>query len=57
MTASTQIRKDLRALGPLGRRGQGHAIDPLVEQLAWVLGLEHDVDGEMAILTHRLSSE
>jgi redox-sensing transcriptional repressor len=40
--ASTQIRKDLSALGPLGRRGQGYAIDPLVEQLAWVLGLEHD---------------
>lgn len=40
--ASTQIRKDLSALGPLGRRGQGYAIDPLVEQLACVLGLEHD---------------
>jgi redox-sensing transcriptional repressor len=40
--ASTQIRKDLSALGPLGRRGQGYAIDPLVAQLAWVLGLEHD---------------
>jgi redox-sensing transcriptional repressor len=40
--ASTQIRKDLSALGPLGRRGQGYAIDPLAEQLAWVLGLEHD---------------
>jgi redox-sensing transcriptional repressor len=40
--ASTQIRKDLCALGPLGRRGLGYAIDPLVEQLAWVLGLEHD---------------
>jgi redox-sensing transcriptional repressor len=40
--ASTQIRKDLSALGPLGRRGQGYAIKPLVEQLAWVLGLEHD---------------
>ncbi|MBV8373250.1 MAG: redox-sensing transcriptional repressor Rex [Candidatus Eremiobacteraeota bacterium] len=40
--ASTQIRKDLCALGPLGRRGQGYAIDPLAEQLAWVLGLEHD---------------
>lgn len=40
--ASTQIRKDLCSLGPLGRRGQGYAIDPLVEQLAWVLGLEHD---------------
>lgn len=40
--SSTQIRKDLSALGPLGRRGQGYAIDPLVEQLAWVLGLEHD---------------
>jgi redox-sensing transcriptional repressor len=40
--ASTQIRKDLSALGPLGRRGQGYAIEPLVEQLAWVLGLEHD---------------
>jgi redox-sensing transcriptional repressor len=39
---STQIRKDLSALRPLGRRGQGYAIDPLVEQLAWVLGLEHD---------------
>ncbi len=40
--ASTQIRKDLSALGPLGRRGQGYAIDPLVGQLAWVLGLDHD---------------
>lgn len=40
--ASTQIRKDLSALGPLGRRGQGYAIDPLAEQLSWVLGLEHD---------------
>jgi redox-sensing transcriptional repressor len=40
--ASTQIRKDLSALGPLGRRGQGYAIHPLAEQLAWVLGLEHD---------------
>ena len=40
--SSTQIRKDLCALGPLGRRGQGYAINPLVEQLAWVLGLEHD---------------
>jgi redox-sensing transcriptional repressor len=40
--ASTQIRKDLSALGPLGRRGQGYAINPLVEQLARVLGLEHD---------------
>lgn len=40
--ASTQIRKDLCALGPLGRRGHGYAIEPLAEQLAWVLGLEHD---------------
>jgi len=40
--SSTQIRKDLSSLGPLGRRGQGYAIIPLVEQLAWVLGLEHD---------------
>ncbi|MGC1379685.1 MAG: redox-sensing transcriptional repressor Rex [Candidatus Baltobacteraceae bacterium] len=40
--ASTQIRKDLSALGPLGRRGQGYAIEPLVEELAWVLGLQHD---------------
>lgn len=40
--ASTQIRKDLSALGPFGRRGHGYAIDPLVAQLAWVLGLEHD---------------
>lgn len=40
--SSTQIRKDLSALGPLGRRGHGYAIDPLAEQLAWVLGLEHD---------------
>jgi len=39
---STQIRKDLSALGPLGRRGQGYAIKPLVEQLALVLGLERD---------------
>ncbi|HEY5425104.1 MAG TPA: redox-sensing transcriptional repressor Rex [Candidatus Tumulicola sp.] len=40
--ASTQIRKDLSALGPFGRRGQGYAINPLVEQLASVLGLDHD---------------
>ena len=40
--ASHQIRKDLSALGPLGRRGQGYAINPLVRQLALVLGLEHD---------------
>ena len=40
--SATQIRKDLSALGPLGRRGRGYAINPLVEQLAWVLGLEHD---------------
>jgi redox-sensing transcriptional repressor len=40
--SSTQIRKDLSALGPLGRRGQGYAIKPLVEQLALVLGLERD---------------
>jgi redox-sensing transcriptional repressor len=39
---STQIRKDLSSLGPLGRRGQGYAIKPLVEQLALVLGLERD---------------
>ena len=38
----TQIRKDLSALGPLGRRGQGYAIKPLVEQLSLVLGLERD---------------
>jgi redox-sensing transcriptional repressor len=40
--SSTQIRKDLSSLGPLGRRGQGYAINPLAEQLAWVLGLEHE---------------
>jgi redox-sensing transcriptional repressor len=40
--SSTQIRKDLSSLGPLGRRGQGYAINPLVEQLAWVLGLVHE---------------
>lgn len=40
--ASTQIRKDLCALGPFGRRGLGYAINPLADQLAWVLGLEHD---------------
>jgi redox-sensing transcriptional repressor len=40
--SSTQIRKDLSALGPLGRRGQGYAIKPLVQQLALVLGLERD---------------
>jgi redox-sensing transcriptional repressor len=40
--SSTQIRKDLSALGPLGRRGRGYAIKPLVEQLALVLGLERD---------------
>jgi redox-sensing transcriptional repressor len=39
---STQIRKDLSALGPLGRRGQGYAIKPLVKQLALVLGLDRD---------------
>lgn len=38
----TQIRKDLSALGPLGCRGQGYAIKPLVGQLALVLGLERD---------------
>jgi len=40
--ASTQIRKDLCALGALGRRGHGYAIAPLTAQLAWVLGLEND---------------
>ncbi len=40
--SSTQIRKDLSALGPLGLRGQGYAIKPLVEQLGLVLGLERD---------------
>ncbi|HTU71707.1 MAG TPA: redox-sensing transcriptional repressor Rex [Candidatus Baltobacteraceae bacterium] len=40
--SSTQIRKDLSSLGPLGRRGHGYAIEPLAEQLAWVLGLEHE---------------
>lgn len=40
--SSTQIRKDLSALGPLGRRGQGYAIKPLVEQLSLVLGLKRD---------------
>lgn len=40
--SSTQIRKDLAALGALGRRGHGYAIKPLCAQLAWVLGLEHD---------------
>lgn len=40
--SSQQIRKDLSALGPLGRRGRGYAINPLVSQLALVLGLEHD---------------
>jgi redox-sensing transcriptional repressor len=40
--SSTQIRKDLSSLGPLGRRGQGYAIKPLVDQLALVLGLERD---------------
>lgn len=46
--ASTQIRKDLSALGPLGRRGHGYVIRPLAEQLAWVLGLE--VDWRLAIV-------
>src|SRR5581483_11490890 len=40
--APAQIRRDLSTLGTLGRRGHGYAINPLVEQLAWVLGLEHD---------------
>ncbi len=40
--SSTQIRKDLSALGPLGRRGQGYAIKPLIDQLVLVLGLERD---------------
>ncbi|HEY5341565.1 MAG TPA: redox-sensing transcriptional repressor Rex [Candidatus Aquilonibacter sp.] len=40
--SSTQIRKDLAALGAVGRRGCGYAINPLVEQLAFVLGLEHE---------------
>lgn len=38
----TQIRKDLCALGALGRRGHGYAIKPLGAHLAFVLGLEHD---------------
>ena len=40
--APTQIRKDLCALGALGRRGHGYAIKPLGAHLAFVLGLEHD---------------
>lgn len=40
--APTQIRKDLCALGALGRRGHGYAIKPLSAHLAFVLGLEHD---------------
>jgi redox-sensing transcriptional repressor len=40
--SSPQIRKDLSALGLLGRRGQGYAIKPLVRQLSLVLGLERD---------------
>jgi len=40
--SSTQIRKDLSALGPLGRRGQGYAIKPLLAQLGLVLGLNCD---------------
>ena len=40
--SSTQIRKDLSSLGPLRRRGQRYAINPLVEQPALVLGLEHE---------------
>lgn len=40
--ASTQIRKDLCALGTLGRRGQGYQVAPLVDQLSWVLGLQRD---------------
>ncbi len=40
--ASPQIRKDLSALGTLGHRGRGYTIEPLVERLAHVLGLEHD---------------
>lgn len=40
--ASTQIRKDLSAIGGSGRRGQGYAIKPLVAHLAAVLGLERD---------------
>jgi redox-sensing transcriptional repressor len=40
--APTQIRKDLCALGALGRRGHGYAMKPLSAHLAWVLGLEHD---------------
>ncbi len=39
---STQIRKDLSALGPLGRCRQGYAIKPLIDQLELVLGLERD---------------
>ncbi len=53
--AGSLIRKDLCGLNPPRRRGRGHAIDPLVEQLAWVLGLEHD--WRIAILTHRLRLE
>lgn len=40
--APTQIRKDLCALGALGRRGQGYAVAPLADHLSWVLGLERD---------------
>lgn len=40
--SGNQIRKDLSALGPFGRRGRGYAIKPLVRQLGLVLGLEHD---------------
>ncbi len=34
--------EDLSSLGPLRRRGQRYAINPLVEQPALVLGLEHE---------------
>ncbi|MGH7736774.1 MAG: redox-sensing transcriptional repressor Rex [Candidatus Tyrphobacter sp.] len=40
--APAQIRKDLCALGALGRRGHGYAMKPLCTHLAFVLGLERD---------------
>jgi hypothetical protein len=49
----TQPRLDARRPRASGARGQRSTIDPLVEQLAWVLGLEHD--WRIAMFTHRLS--
>lgn len=40
--SSTQVRKDLSAVGKIGRRGQGYDVVVLVRRLARVLGLDRD---------------